>query len=89
MTDLLIVVVAVAIPLLGKKVAPSVIIVNTGTASTIATNAANIILAVHIASGGGSTHASPSGSNVIGALPFHRVEHHNAITTLCFDAACR
>ena len=67
MTDLLVV---------GKKMAPTVSIVDTGAASTRATLAAKVVFAIHIASGGGSTHASPSSSNVTGFLQNQRLVRH-------------
>ena len=77
MTDLLLVIFV-------EKVAPIVLrVVDTSAAGTIATHGTNILLAVHIASGGGSTHASSSSSNVIGALQNHKVVRHNAITAQC------
>ena len=66
--------------LVGKKMAPMIRIVDTGAASTIAAPAAKVVLAIHVASGGGSTHASPSSSNVTGLLQTHRVVCQNAIT---------
>ena len=59
-----------------EEMAPILRVVDTGAASTIAAQAAKILVAVHIASGGGSTHASSSSSDVIGTL-----QNHKQVTT--------
>ena len=55
-----------------QKTAAAVGIVNASAALAITALSANVVVAIHIASGSGSTHTSSASSNIVDALQVHQ-----------------